>query len=224
VIEDARTEEDAEMMPYFMMYDYPAKQNPDMAFLMLQKFKNQGSKTVFAKAFSEYISNNFNDELTVEVNPIISNELAQKIEKAEKVVELSFIKREVTKDVAGKHIDNYEDVKEERIFRAQRDENIAVRKAKKVVDSIKNNETRYLEIEDEKYEELKVTIKERGSETTVTLGKASRFREKKPISKNDIKTDGGHPVQSSILEEAKQYMNTILEGHDEKPLADREDE
>ena len=62
-----------------------------------------------------------NQDLTISINPILSTELLSKLEKADRIIALKLIKREIPKDCAEKVLlDNHKEIYEERTFRLKR--------------------------------------------------------------------------------------------------------
>jgi len=218
-IPGARKEEHSEEIPFFFMFHSPLVKNPDKGFLILQKFKNFGIKYIPTKAIQDYIQK-LDNSLTIEIHPLINNKLIERVESLGRIVELKFIKREIPKDVADKIlIENYKDVYEERSFKIKKNKDIKFKdNVKDLIKKLKNVEYPYLEIEDEKYDEVKIIIERGKSKKTVRIEDLPRFRESLPLDENQLIFERGFPTQDSLLKHAIEYINVILESFDENKI------
>lgn len=207
------------------------KQNPDLGILLLQKFKNSGVKSIFHNCLFHYIKA-INQDLSISVNPILSTNLLEKMEKAEKISALRFIKREVPKECADKvMLDKHTELYEERVFRYKRgkkgvDGSLKFLKSKmeEVIKDLKLVTYPYVEIENETYDEVKIELSKKGGKTTLTLSEQSEFREHFIIDEKDIILNGGHPTEDSMSRKGIEYLNIILDNHDEDTVSLSKDE
>ena len=218
-IRGARKEEHSEEIPFFFMFHSPLIKNSDKGFLILQKFKNLGIKSILTKAIQNYIQE-LDNSLAIEIHPLINNKLIERVESLGRVVELKLIKREIPKDVADKIlIENYEDVYEERSFKIKKKKDIKFKdNIKDFIKKLKNIEYPYLEIEDEKYDEVKIIIEKGKSKKTVRIEDLPRFRESLPLDENQLILERGFPTYDSLLKHAIEYINIILESLDENMM------
>lgn len=218
-IRRARKEEHSEEIPFFFMFHSPLVKNPDRGFLILQKFKNFGIKYILTKAIQDYIQK-LDNSLITEIHPLINNKLIERVESLGRIVELKFIKRKIPKDVADKVlIENYEDVYEERSFKIKKKKDIKFKdNVKDLIKRLKNVEYPYLEIKDEKYDEVKIIIERGKSKKTVRIEDLPRFRESLPLDENQLIFERGFPTQDSLLKHAIEYINVILESFDENKI------
>lgn len=209
----ARRKEYSEEYPFFFIFVCPSFKIKDMGLLVLQYFGNLGIKTIFEKVLQEFLKN-INSELILEINPIISSELFSQLDSADKILKLSISRKRVPKDIAEKvEIDNYEDITEERIFKAKRNKSINLReKAKKL---FKDFSSPFIEIKDEKYKEIKLVIKKGNSQKTIRIKDSPEFRESMPLDKGSLNLVGGFPAEDSLCELGIEYANYILEKYGE---------
>jgi len=214
----ARKEEHSEEIPFFFMFHSPIVKNPDRGFLILQKFKNFGIKYILTKACQEYIQK-LDNSLNVEIHPLINPKLIKKVESLGRIIELKFIKREIPKDVADKIlIENYEDVYEERSFKIKRNKDIKFKEIENIFSKLRNVKYPYFEIENEKYDKVKVVIEKGKTRRTVYLEDLPRFRESLPLDEKKLILERGFPIHKSILKEALEYLNIMLDSFDENKI------
>lgn len=218
----ARTPDDSEELPFFFLFCFPATKNRDTAFLILQKFKQFGAKSILKNSFQTFLSKH-NNNLTLEIDPIISQELIKKLEKSNRLVELRMIKRKIPKDVADKNlIKNYEDLHEEHVFKARKNKSIILKVKEAIEKNLKNIDYPYSEIRGEKYDEIKLTTELRGSRTTLTIPLEDnlKIRETMPLIEAELEFKEGFPTKTALLKKAKEYMNIILMANDENLIGE----
>ena len=217
-IQGARKKEHSEEFPFFFIFHSPLNKNPDRGFLILQKFKNFGIKYILTKACQEYIQK-LDNSLNVEIHPLINPKLIKKVESLGRIIELKFIKRAIPKDIADKIlIENYEDVYEERSFKIKRNKDIKFKEIENIFSKLRNVKYPYFEIENEKYDRVKVVIEKGKTRRTVYLEDLPRFRESLPLDEKKLILERGFPIHKSILKEALEYLNIILESFDENKI------
>jgi len=188
----------------------------------MQKFKNIGGKVIFEQALKSYLKS-INEDLLVEIKPIMHPDLIDKLERADKIKTLRFIRSKIPKsaeDIYYYKSNENDEIKEERQIKVGKSEGIFEKLKHKLKGFIENKESEYLEIEGEKYETLKVTVEEKGSQSTLTIGENNKVREKRPVLPEEIRTEGGHPVQDSIFEIAVDYLEPVLEKDKEQTPED----
>ena len=214
-INSARKEEYSEELPFFFLFHLATVKNSNRGFLILQKFKQFGIKTILEKAIQETIEP-LSKELIIEINPLINEELLKILKSADKLIELKLIKREIPKDVADKnHIENYKDVYEERSFKIKRNKEIRLTVKEHIEKVLKNIEYPYSEIQKEKYDQVKLIIRKGTTTSTISLEDTPKFRENMPLSPQQHQLEKGFPTKEFLLEKALEYLNIILENNDE---------
>jgi len=214
-IPGARKVEHSEELPFFFLFHSPLAKNRDRGFLILEKFKNFGVRSVFGRSLQNYMKVNIDENLIVEIHPIIGEDLMKKLESADRILELKLIKKKVPKDVADKVlIENYEDVYEERSFKIKRNKNIFFKKMESLIETLKNVTYPYYEVKGEKYDDIKIVIEEGKSQRTLSLGEL-KFRESMPLNEKTLKFERGFPTHDSLYREAVRYLNMILEAYGE---------
>ena len=93
-ISSARKEEYSEELPFFFNGCLPTK-NKNMGFLVLEKIKQFGVKSILQRALNDLVKSH-NEKLVVELNALINNELLKML-TSRKLVEIKFIKKKDTK-------------------------------------------------------------------------------------------------------------------------------
>jgi len=215
----AREVSDSEEIPLFFFLYYPKGRKPKRAYFIMQKFKNIGGKVIFESALKDHIEK-INNKLYLEIKPIIHPDVLDKLERADRIKSLRFIrhrKPQSTDDLYYYESDEEEKVKEEREIKfGRKNGKVSEWIKENLMTSLKNKDDEYLEIDEEEYETLKVTVEEKNSQSTLTVGDDMKVREKRPISSAEIETEGGHPVQESIFELAKEYLELVLNKDEER--------
>jgi len=226
LIRSARQSHHSELIPFFFLLHLPLVRNRDRGFLILETFRNQGIKSILQDALEGYLKDiTGQNNLRLEINPLISQELVQKLESADRILEIKFIKRKIPRNVADKNLlENYEDIYEERSFKIKR--NRSLRFIGGITDNLiaklKNVEYPYYEIQDEKYDQIKIVIESEGSTHTLTINGGPKLRERRILNPEELEFEGGFPTESSLLTIAISYLNYILERNDEN-LINREE-
>lgn len=221
---NARTVNDSEELPfYFMINTNLPLRNTDMALMILQKFKNFGTKSLLYAALKEYVEGLGNH--TFQMNHIISNDLMNKLNNVDRIVKLRLLKREIPRDTAEVHmINNYNDIAEERVFKIKnRREFDGIQflnnlTHNELIRRLRNVDYPYNEIEEEHYDEIKIETQTGDSTDTIELSEQGKFREKFVINEEELNTENGHPTLDSIKPIGVRYMNRILETYNEAPI------
>lgn len=217
-IPKARKEHHSEMTPFFFMFHSPLNKNPDTGFLILLSFENKGIKSILNNAISKEMG--LKDETySVQFNPLISEELLKKLKDAEKITEIKLIAKEIPKDIADKvYLDEFKDIREMRSFKTRSKEGLPREAVEKIMKDLKNVETPYLEITGEKYEKIKIVLKEGKGRHTLTLGNENKFQENYSLPEEFLEKEGGYPKLESTFENALEYLNIILGKYQEKVI------
>lgn len=213
----ARKEEHSEEWPFFFLFHLP-KNNKDIGFLILEKFKQYGIKCILTKAISEILGK-YNPNLIVEINPLLNEKLLEALTSTDKLIEVKFIKKAVPKDVADKNlIKNYEDIYEERSFKIKRNRDLILKVKSGIAKAIKNVEYPYSEIKGEKYDEVKLITKKDGTTHTISIQDIPRFRECMPLKPKSSELEHGFPKEDFLHKMSKEYANRLLKCYNEDML------
>ncbi|MBI2558210.1 hypothetical protein HYW20_02720 [Candidatus Woesearchaeota archaeon] len=216
-MQSARKEEYSEELPFFFLFHIP-KKNVDIGFIILEKFKQYGIKIILQKVLTEILEKH-NKDLIIEVNPLISEKLLNILKSSEKLIEIKFLKKEVPKDVADKNlIKNYEDISEEHSFKIKRNKEIILNIKDEIEKALKNVDYPYSEIQNEKYDEVRLIVKRDGTTSTISLEDVPRFRECMPISPKTSDLERGFPKEAYLYNKSKEYLNNILKSYDEEVM------
>jgi len=191
----------------------PERTPRNTGILLMQKFKNLGGKTSFEKGLQEYLYQEVNEKFTLKLNPIVSHELLEKILDADELIELQLINRATPKEITSKIIGEDREFKEKRVLSLHSTDDSLKEKLKGLFGNLRNEEKSYIEIDGEEYDP-KLVIEEGGSQSTLDF-EGFKFRESKKLEEDKLELDGGHPTQESILDHSIEYMNHLLEEHDD---------
>ncbi len=217
----ARKEEDSEEFPFFFLFYLP-KKNKDLGFLILSKFKTFGAKSIFQKVLTDSLKE-YNEDLIIEITPLINEEMIKMIEDSKKLMEIRFIKKQVPKDVAEKNlIKNYEDITETRIFKIKEGggfSGIILKVKDKIVNALRNVKYPYVEINNEKYDKVQLIMKEDDITRTIDIEDMPRFRESLPLDPDFSNLSKGFPKEEFLYKKAKAYVNKLLKTFDEEEIA-----
>jgi len=218
-IQSARKEEYSEEMPFFFLLNSP-KKNKDIGFIIAQKFRQYGIKTILEKALLDVLRD-YSKDLIIELNPLISDKLLNILKSSDKLIEIKFIKKEVPKDVADKNlIKNYEDIEEVRSFKVKRNRDLLLKSKENIVKALKNVEYPFSEIKKEKYDAVKLIVERNKTTSTITIEDLPRFRECMPLNPKSNDLERGFPKEQYLNKKAKEYLNIILKSYDEDILED----
>ncbi len=200
----ARTEDDAEEMPFFFMFSLPPGKNPKAGMLILQTFQTLAVKSLFEMFLKKYLKG-LNERLTVSVNPLISTDVINKVKSADRILRLRFLKKEVPTGISGSHGVSSHLITEEHSFAVRRGRALELSKS---LDDIKDSE--YPFKRDVEYDIVKLELEDGGTRETITLKPAPKFMERKKINPQILTYSGGFPTHGSLLKEAEKYMGSLL--------------
>ena len=214
---EARKPEHSEIFPFFFHFHLPS--DKETGILLLQTFGNQGIKTVLYKCLNEYLQEKFyKDNLIIDINPFLTKDALEKIKKADKLVKLRLLRKDMPKNKIdrikdakfGKNkIGSHKDVIEERVFYAK-----PFRKLSKdgivdiITNAVSNNETSHYEVFGEQYSEMKVLTEIEGSQNVVEFGPIDKVRESLLLNKKN-EPFLGFPECEYILTKSKAYLNHL---------------
>lgn len=225
--ENARTIHDSETLPFYFLFhapsDRPTAENPKEGYLILQRFKNMGAKGVFASAFVDYFKSTYIDDITFSFNPIISHDLIDQIQSADRIFELQLVKKEVPRSTTSKILIDNDNVKEKRTFVGLGESglNFNLGNLEDIRQILTNVE--YLdntELEDTTYyDDVKIRLEEGGSQNTIRIAKRPEFKEALVLDEDELEfREDGHPQMSALQEKSVSYMNKILERENEAAI------
>jgi hypothetical protein len=222
--ENARKTKDSEVYPYFYLLYIP--RNSEKGILILQTFGVHAIKGLLQKCINdfikEYADNIDNEELKsclIQINPLISRDLLEKLESSEEVHEITLIKNKISRNTARlltnkrtnqrMTIGDPDNIKEIR--------KLVIRNKKKgfmdkqnIVDSLRNVEDAYAEIIEENYDEINITVTIDGSEKTIHFGSKNKYTEALPLTEESIVFgDNGFPAYSYLKTTSIGYLNYL---------------
>lgn len=206
----ARKETDSEEHPFFFIFHCPAGGICNRGILIFSKFRAEGAKTLFYDALKKYL-NRFIEDYTLVIKSIISENIIQELESAERIVEIHLIGTAIPADDADKiQAENYEDITRKMIYSVKPGKNIQM-VLDGLAEKLRDRSTPYFMIENERAEQVTAIVENSGAQRTVYLQHDPRIREVKPLDENQLGLSGGFPTQESLLVESIEYLNSILE-------------
>ena len=213
-----RDEEDTEEIELYCLYT-PTQNWSHTSLIMFHKFKNFGAKTLFQKSFESFLKENHYDIYEVEMNAVVSTELLDKIERSDRNFELRLIKYRESNSAASSLYGNDHVSHEERIKPLEDGGNLELL-GDKLQSLMNRDNTRGLEIDDEEYDELKFTIKNDGSQETLSIdsfGRGSFRMSKNLVEGDEIQSDVVRPNKDNLRDAALSLIDSVEESIDDVP-------
>ncbi len=193
----ARMPTHSEGYPFLFYIRIP--ENTNKGFIILQQYRTHGIKTNLQSIINENIRP-LGFELTL--GNLISRDLMDQIESSS-IMSLRLIRYDIPQDRAERvHEGEPQEIIEEHVFRAKRNKKIDIAQSIKDI-LVSERETRYYEVLDERYNEIKILIN-RGRDTkTLTFGDSQKCLESMPLN---TPPGGGFPEYQQLLREARSYL------------------
>ncbi len=225
IIPKYRLPSHSEHYPFHFFFYSPLGNIRNMGLLLLQTIENKGVKTVLHQNIRTWMEKR-DKTLIVDISPMISTELLDKLEKSDRILEMRFIRKQIPREITSKlEIRNYKDIIEERSFKVKRNKSIQLTEwIKKLFKDTKETlefKSPYLEILDEQYENVKIVFETNGIKSTLDLDKLS-LREQQELQEKRIKIKDGFPTMESTHPIALNYINQILKKYDANSYLRRE--
>lgn len=193
---------DSELFPYSFLIDFPIESYSSTLILLSKG--NIGIKTLLERCLNDFLqSHNYR----VIFKRLISKEIISKI-RTSKMNEIRLIKRTY-------HIDDtelFDDGTDEDIIKIELykpKKNRRVRLSQYIIDVLSNSETKYYEIDDEKYDEIQVIIQEDGNNHTLTFDGSNSHINEAYIIPDDAIGENGKLSPQYILTLEKKYLSYI---------------
>ncbi len=189
---------------------YLIKIQQNEAFVLLNQFKHWGIKTQLGRQIKKYLDsiNIIPDNFIVTLNPIVSSKLAN-VDRLQKII---FIRKRKSKDIEGQIIgklDNSPDetLTEEKAIILKGDK---ANRFKQLIGALKNSyqENKYVEIDKQKYEKIKLNVKMNdGSTKVIRLTADVEFHEG-----IEQEFDGDFPDIEEYYKVSKPYFTRVIGG------------
>lgn len=219
-IPNARDENHAEEFPFRMFYCTLASK-PDTGLLILEIFQNRSVRSLLEERFENALVTEYGNAY-LEIDPAMDDRVAEMLDSADRFIELTLQGREKLRAVDdyatdGGDVDGVEDgdkVRKEYVFKPERGESLR----RRAINAVAEKEFELIGIEDENYEDAKVTIEDEGNEYTFSLWEDEvRMRMNIEEDDEDVETVGGKPTTDSVERKCRELAN-ILSPSNEKDL------
>ncbi len=196
----ARRPNHSEGYPFLFYIRIP--ENTDKGFIILQQYRTFGIKTNLQHIVNERFRP-LGFELAL--GHLISRDLMDQIENSQ-IMSLRMIRYDIPRDRAERvHEGEPQEIIEEHVFRAKRNKEISLTQLLK--DSlVSERDTRYYEVLDERYDEIKICIDRGRDRKTLTFGDGQKCLESMPLN---TPSDGGFPEYQLLLREARDYLRHL---------------
>lgn len=229
--EEARGLRDSEVYPFFFLMNIPNKS--PKGILILQTFSIHRIKTVIEKAINTFLAEDKDPEkydknelkmydelknMVVEIKPLISESLLEKLNSAESMQTISLVRHKVPVNTTKKLwfakkgkkelIGDPEEITEIHTFKVKSKSKHSLYKDK-MVEAIKNVENTYGEIFEDKYDEIHITVNIDGSEQSIILGSRNEFKEVFPLSDKTLVLENGFPEYNYMKKTSKGYLKYL---------------
>ena len=206
-----RSVSEAEMMPFYFLIFLP--QNTDEGILILQRFKQYGIKTILEKDINDYISSQYNS-LELQINPLVPSQLINEYLRNGRILKLRFIRFSFPPDIADAY-DTQDHLEEEGtteyVISAKRRGSIPRRILEVILEVIngQRSSNEIIEIQDFRYDKVKVEVELNGNRRTIDLSDTNKLRAYIDISQSVRLGNDGHPLFESINEKAQELLQDL---------------
>lgn len=232
--ENARTLSDSEVYPYFFHINIP--KNNNRAILILQTFSIHAIKTVLEFALNSFLKElndpeKYDDKellrfkgisnYTVEIKPLISGKLLEKLQSADGVYTIKMFRNKISKNSAkrlynaktGKKqlMGDPTNIKETHIY-SIRSKKKGLFDKENIMDAIANVKTNYAEIFEEDYDQISIVVDIDGAEHSLVFGKKTNgYKEVFPLDEEKIPLENGFPEYNFMKKTAKGYLKYLTQ-------------
>lgn len=218
-IPNARGENHAEEFPFRLFFCTLASQ-PDRAMLVLEIFQNRSVRGLLEERLENALTREYGNAY-LEIQPAMDDRVDEMLNDADRFIELNLQGREELRAVDGyasdggevDGIDDGEELRREYVFKPERGESIKQR----IINAVAEKDFELVGIEDESYDDAKVTIVEDGNEYTFSLWEDEiRMRLNIDEEEDDIETVGGKPTTESVVRKARELTNLLSPSNEKK--------
>lgn len=188
---------EAEMLPFYFLFGFPEKATK--GFLFLERFGAIGIRKMltdliqieFAKIYPAF---------TIEIDPIIMEEVAEKYLNSGRLVKISFISYELPTDIAQYVAEGSSDdiSYSELVVHAKKRGSIGLLDSLKGKLSKGKDLKKIFELKSFEFDTIKVKIEMDGNTRTISLEDLSNIRSYFSIEEEVEKSENGHPLFESI--------------------------
>ncbi|MFC7070613.1 hypothetical protein ACFQL9_13245 [Halobaculum lipolyticum] len=209
--EDGRDYDDSEEKPlYFLLY--VPQQSPRTAYFILERSRRYGVKGPFHIALRQWIHDNYSDDVNVRMTPVTTTDIIPRIRSADRTVRLRLEKAggPGERHAAFGELFEHEEMNEAIEFRAKGGDDMDL--AVDTLEAWHTDDDRSFEvIDDESYDNVKLTVEENDSEETISLTKGETEL-RKNVDLSEIAAEGDIPLLPEISRRAHGFLSTVA-GH-----------
>lgn len=192
-------------------------------YLIAQTYSGKGYKTIFAHLLKEELSEQFEVDVVVEIKPLMCHQLADIVQREDRVTDIIFVSQDVSRDNADNVLPdgNYEiDIDNLKNFNlslsASKNKSLVpYDMLEKVASSLKkaflnSKETRFYEITNSELKQIKVKISTPKKDFTVGISSNDLdFRESYTFDDENVIKSDGRIAHRYIANEAKDYSVSV---------------
>lgn len=225
---NARDENHAEEFPFRMFYCTLASR-PNTGLLILEIFQNRSVRSLLEERLENALTREYGNAY-LEIQPAMDDRVDEMLDNADRFIELNLQGREKLRSVDdyatdGGDVDGVDDgdqVRKEYVFKPERGESLRQR----AINAVAEKDFELIGIEDEDYDDAKVTIVEDGNDYTFSLWEDEiRMRLNIEEDDEDVETIGGKPTTDSVERKSRELANILLPSNEKSietdPLLDR---
>lgn len=222
-VKTTRQEDDVEEIQLFFKYK-EVDEYEWTAFTSMHRFKNYGAKTTFQEGLEEHIQKKVdNDEIEVEMNPVISSDIIHKLQNSDRNFQIKLLKHQ-TSNSAGSQLYNDEEVIVEKIIRPFKQGASLSLIEDKIKSLMNQDNAQGIEISDETFDEVKFTVKDEGSQETLGIdryGNSSFKMFKKLVEGDEIELGVIRPPIDILSNESDSIITRAKEAISGDPKSEK---
>lgn len=208
---------------YFMLYKPPSSDT--RAIAVLKQYRAQGVKGELYGHLDDYIEEHDSDEeekdIVFEMDPVYTQDAEERITGADEFKRLKFEGlQELTP--MEEYADNEDATDADRQTVSRTYEIKPTSDSRWTPDFVQsfmpNGDWKYGQLDQNEFDDVKLTVEEDGSKITFSLWDADiRMRHELDPTEDDLDIDGGHPTAESLAPRAREVAKVVLPPEDDNP-------
>jgi hypothetical protein len=206
-----RNIQEAEMLPFYFLVEIP--KDSDHGIILLQRFKQYGMRRILMESLRAHFSVNYPD-LKIYVAPLIPGSMVKRYLTEGRITKVRFVSHTITSDIADAYdsgTGRQEGGQLELVLRAKRDGWLPLRGRLRAFLDKKRKLSNFVELEDFKYDDVKIEVELNRNRRTVDLSNLQKIRAYIDVSDQIKIMPNGHPSFESIDYVAKELLNDLKE-------------
>lgn len=196
------------------------------SYIIAQTYSNRGYKTIFNNLLRDEIKSRFAKDAIVEIKPILSSQIIDLIKKGGRIIDITFISHDVSKDSADHLLSDSPNkgliIGNAKTFSVtlSSSKNKSLADPAKIIEfteSLKNMlmnsaEVPFYEMTECKLNEIKLKIATKNKDFMIGISVDDlEFKEVLPLDNDDVILANGAIAHNYIFKQAKDYANSIAE-------------